>query len=282
MGCSLGHPVQPRERVVPGLFRCLTRMTVLLPHPPGPGGSVHAVPTAYPHGELYYDASVEPIAVCSCGRYAVTACASCRQYRCVECQPTGHEVCGACAAIVPPTDVLSRKQVLDLVGRIPDPNERLFQAAMVLEHEPGPDTYPALYRLCPFLPVVPRVSFWEPLEPVFPPGSQWVPWDSVTAGRWFVGRAAMRRLPPGCQVVEGRVFTEISYGWRLIAGSTLRLDSGFTDTAFVLTSGAVVRAMAPEERRPGLIATRRTEPTGLNLLALAELGKLLGLRPPGA
>src|SRR4051794_25040657 len=232
MGCSLGHPAQPRERVVPGLFRCLARMTVLLPQSAGPGGPVHSVPTAYPHGELYYDASVEPIAVCSCGRYAAAACGSCRRYRCLECQPTGQPVCAACAAIVPSTDVLTRKQVLDLVARIPDPNERLFQAAMVLEHEPGPETYPALYQLCPFLPVVPRVSFWEPLEPVFPPGSQWVPWDSGTAGRWFAGRAAMRRLAPLFQVAEGRVFAQISYGWRLIAGSTVRLESGFTDTAF--------------------------------------------------
>jgi hypothetical protein len=198
----------------------------------------------------------------------------------VECQLAGRPFCNACAAIVPPADVLSRKQVLDLVARIPDPNERLIQAAMVLEHEPGPDTYPALYRLCPFLPVVPRVSFWEPLEPVFPPGSQWVPWDSDTAARWFVGRASLRPLVPPFQLAEGRLFAQISYGWRLTAGSTVRLESGFTDTAFVLTSGAVVRAVAPEERRPGLIATRRTEPTGLNLLALAELGGLLGLRRP--
>jgi hypothetical protein len=226
--------------------------------------------------------SAEPIATCACGRFAAATCVSCRQYRCVECQPPGREVCTDCAANVPPVDELDRKQVLDLVARIPDPNERLVQAAMVLEHDAGPDTYSALYRLCPFLPVVPKVGFWEPLEPVFPPGSQWVPWDSGMVARWFAGRAAMQGLAPGFQVSEGRVFAQISYGWRLIAGSTVRLESGFTDTAFVLTTGAVVRAVEPEERRPGLIATRRTEPTGLNLLALAELGKLLGLRPPGA
>src|SRR5689334_13484958 len=106
MACSLGHPAQPRERVVPGLFRCLARMTVLLPQSAGLGGPVRAVPTAYPHGELYYDPTVEPVAVCSCGRYAATTCVSCREYRCVECQPPGQEVCGACAAVVPPTDEL--------------------------------------------------------------------------------------------------------------------------------------------------------------------------------
>jgi hypothetical protein len=145
VGCSLRHAPEARQRIVPGLYRCTALVTILAPQPVGPGGAVQSIPTTYPHGELYYDDSVEPIAACPCGRYAVTVCGHCR---------------------------------------------------------------------------------------------------------------------------------------RLIGGSTLRLEDGFTDTAFLLTSGAVVRAVAPEERRPGLIATRRLEPAALNLLALAELGQLLGLRPP--
>jgi len=279
MACSLGHPVEPRERVIPGLYRCLAVVTILVPRPVGPGGAVQPVPTAYPHGEMYYDAAVEPIAVCPCGRYAVTVCAQCRRYRCQFCQPAGGPVCADCAATAPP-DTVDREHLLGLVARIPDPTERLVQAAMVLDQDPADDTYAALYRVCPFLPFLPGMTYWEPLEAVFPPGPQWVPWDSGMVGRWFAGRAAAHGLAPGFQINEGRVFAQIAYGWRLLAGSTVRENDGFTDTAFVLTSGAVLRAVAPEERGPGVIATRRTEPTGLNLMALAELGGLLGLRPP--
>ena len=280
MGCSLGHPIEPRERVIPGLYRCLVPVTILVPRPVGPGGAVQPVPTSYPHGEMYYDASVEPIAVCPCGQYAVTVCGNCRRYRCPTCQPAGSQVCIDCAAEVAPPAGTDREGLLGRVARIPDPTERLLQAAMVLDQDPGDDIYAALYRVCPFLPVLPGIVYWEPLEPVFPPGPQWVPWDSGMVGRWFAGRAAAQGLRPGFQITEGRVFSQVAYGWRLLAGSTVREEDGFTDTAFLLTSGAIVRAVAPEERRPGLIATRRTEPTGLNLMALAELGGLLGLRPP--
>ncbi|WP_433370417.1 hypothetical protein ACQPZX_45480 [Actinoplanes sp. CA-142083] len=255
-------------------------MTILAPRPVGPGGQVQAVPTSYPHGELYYDDSVEPIAVCPCGKLAVTVCGQCRRYRCPECQPAGHQICADCAATITPPDAEDRERLLALAARTPDPNERLLQAAMVLEKAPGADIYAALYRVCPFLPFLPGMSYWEPFEAVFPPGAQWVPWDSGMIGRWFAARAAAQRLAPSFEITEGRVFSQISYGWRLIAGSTVRLDDGLTDTAFVLTDGSIVRATAPEERRPGLIATRRTEATGINLLALAELGGLLGLRLP--
>lgn len=280
MTCSLGHPVEPRERVIPGLYRCLALVTILVPRPVGPGGVVQPVPTSYPHGEMYYDASIEPIAACPCGRYAVTVCGQCRRYRCPVCQPAGAQICADCAAAAAPAVAVDRERLLGLIGQIPDPTERLLQAAMVLDQDPGDDVYAALYRACPFLPFLPGMTYWEPLEPVLPPGAQWVPWDSGVVGRWFAGRAAAQRLAPGFQIAVGRVFSQAAYGWRLLAGSTVRDDDGFTDTAFVLTSGAVLRAVAPEERRPGLIATRRTEPTGLNLLALAELGGLLGLRPP--
>jgi len=280
VACSLGHPVEPRERVIPGLYRCLAPVTILVPQPVGPGGAVQPVPMSYPHGELYYDASIEPIAVCPCGRYAVTFCQQCCQFRCSACQPVGAQICAGCAAAVASPDTVDRERLLGLIARVPDPTERLLQAAMVLDDDPGDDIYAALYRVCPFLQFVPGMAYWEPLEPVFPPGAQWLPWDSGMIGRWFAGRAVAQGLPPGFQITEGRVFAQITYGWRLLAGSNVREDDGFTDTAFVLTSGAVVRAVAPEERRPGLIATRRTEPTGLNLPALAELGGLLGLRPP--
>jgi hypothetical protein len=280
VGCSLRHAPEARQRIVPGLYRCTALVTILAPQPVGPGGAVQSIPTTYPHGELYYDDSVEPIAACPCGRYAVTVCGHCRRYRCAECQPAGHQICADCAAAVAPPDAADRERRLGLIAGIPDPNERLLHAALLLESEPGDDVYAALYRVCPFLPFLPGISFWEPLEAVFPPGPQWVPWDSGLIGRWFAGRATAQGIAPEFQIDEGRVFAQTAYGWRLIGGSTLRLEDGFTDTAFLLTSGAVVRAVAPEERRPGLIATRRLEPAALNLLALAELGQLLGLRPP--
>ncbi|MCU7726650.1 hypothetical protein ODJ79_23200 [Actinoplanes sp. KI2] len=255
-------------------------MTILVPQPFGPTGAVQPVPTSYPHGEMYYDASVEPIATCACGQYAATVCPQCRRYRCPACQPSGGPVCTECADTAVPPDAADRERRLGLVAQIPEPTERLLQAAMVLEDDPGDDLYAALYRVCPFLPFMPGMTYWEPLAAVFPPGPQWVPWDSGMVGRWFAARAAAQRLRPGFEIAEGRVFAQTAYGWRLLGGSTVREDDGFTDTAFVLTSGAVLRAVAPEERRPGFIATRRTEPTGLNLLALAELGGLLGLQAP--
>lgn len=97
MACSLGHPIEPRERVIPGLYRCLALVTILVPRPVGPGGAMQPVPTAFPHGEMYYDASVEPIAVCPCGRYAVTVCSNCHRYRCPVCLPAGGSVCADCA-----------------------------------------------------------------------------------------------------------------------------------------------------------------------------------------
>jgi hypothetical protein len=230
-----------------------------------------------PHGELYYDASTEPIAVCSCGQYAITVCAHCRQYKCHGCQAAGQTICAACAGTRPVAEAREeRDRRLAAAAQTLDPFERLLRAAIALEDDPGDDVYASLSRACPFVPYVPWMRFWEPLEPVLPPGPQPLPWDSDAIARWFVARAP----GPGFQIVEGRLFQQASYGWRLIAGSNVRLADGFTDTAFVLTSGQVIRATAPEERSPGVIATRHTEPTGLNLLALAELGKLLGLHPP--
>lgn len=221
MGCTHGHPIDPREAVIPGLYRCLS--TVLVPMP---------VPTPLPHNELYYDDS--------------------------------------------PEAAETRRRVATL-GQVADPIERLLRAAVFLEDEPGRAIYPALSVICPYLGFGPHTLYWEPLEAAGPPGAQAVPWDSVAVARWFVARAAAWAIPPGFQIVEGRLFQETCYGWRLIAGSTVRQPDGFTDSAFLLTTGQVVRAVAPEERRPGVITTRRTEPTGLNLIALAELGRMLGL-----
>jgi hypothetical protein len=239
------------------------------------------VPTA--HNELYYDASTEPIATCACGQYAITVCGHCRQYRCPGCQPAGEQICTACAGSREVVEARTdRDRQLAAVAQVLDPVERLVRTATVLEHDPGDDVYAWVSRVCPYVPYSPWMRFWEPLEAVLPPGPQPLPWDSAAIGGWFAARAAGFGIIPGFQIVEGRVFQERSYGWRLIAGSNVRLADGFTDTAFVLTSGLVVRATAPEEHHPGVISTRRTEPTGLNLLALAELGKLLGLHAPAS
>lgn len=259
MPCSWGHPPEPRARLLPGLYRCLSDG----------------------HNELYYDGTTEPVATCSCGDLAITTCDQCRSYRCPRHQPAGHHLCDTCeAARGTGRSDADRERRLRAIAAVPDPVERLLLTAMILETDPAGDVYAWARWACPYLAYAPGMRFWEPLEVVLPPGEQPLPWDSAAIGRWFAGRAAAMRLPVPFQLTEGRLFARTAYGWRLLAGSSVRLDDGFTDTAFVLTGGEVVRAVAPEERHPGQIATRRTIHTGLNLLALAELGRTLRMRAP--
>jgi hypothetical protein len=296
MGCTQDHPIEPRERILPGLYRCL-HVTTIFPVQLGPLGP-RPTPTPVTHGELYYDSSVEMIATCACGKYALMVCGSCQQYRCSNCWSTAQARCTGCVEADRATTARIRgiaarqaeqsarqsteakERQLAAVSQNTDVLERLVWLAMLLDQAPAADAYEVVWRVCPFLPRRPGMRFWDPLTPVLPTGRQTVPWDSALIGRWFLDRARRAGIRPMFRIVEGRLFRQTREGWRLIAGSNVRRPDGYTDAAFLLSNGTIIRGEAPQEPRPGLVVIRHAEPTDLNLTALAELGRVLRLRPP--
>ncbi|GAA2503139.1 hypothetical protein GCM10010434_055390 [Winogradskya humida] len=249
----------------------------------GPG---RVVPMMTPVGvctERYYDPSAEPIATCGCGKLASAVCGQCGQYRCADCVGLSGGWCRGCTgagAQHARSAALARERQIGVKLTTIDPIERLLQVAMWLDGITGDEVYPLVSRLCPYLDFRKPMTFRDPAAEVRPYSQETVPWDSAIVGRWVAADAARRNLPPGTQVITlGRPSTSLS-GWWLFRGSNNRNASGQAADAFVAQSGAVVHAENPITDR-GDILTKRLVPTGLNLRALSQLGRILDLRLPG-
>jgi hypothetical protein len=298
MRCSNGHPTLPRDRIIPGLYRCRSVTTIFPMQLVGPYGEVRPLPVDVPcDAQQYYDDSTEEIALCSaCGARAYIACSRCAHYRCLGCQAPGAVICTACPDLAAQAHaravhvVGARGRQLAATEQTLEPIERLLQVAMILEDVPGSTVesgrglYEAVRRACPFLVFTDKMVFWEPgvIDPRMPSWVEPVPWDSAQVGKWTAARAVGHGLGMDDQTADPRPGTTVLPGWHLPAGSNVH-RAGRTDDAHLLPDGDVVRRVRVR------VATRTgqaqqtvpgTRATGLNLRALARLGHLLRINPP--
>jgi hypothetical protein len=281
MGCGQGHLDDSRVRVLPGLFECRATVWAQIPTMVGPG---RVMPMMTPVGvctERYYDPSSEPVATCGCRELASTVCDRCGQYRCANCVGLSGGWCRGCTSAGAQharSAALARGRQLSDLATI-DPIERLLQVAMGLDGETGDEVHPLVSRLCPYLDFRKPMVLWEPAAEVQPYGRETVPWDSAIVGSWVAAEAARRNLPPGTQVITIGTPSTATSGWWLFQGSDRRDASGRAADAFVARSGAVIHAENPVPDQGDILA-KRLVPTGLNLRALAQLGRILDLRVP--
>ncbi|MEH1100283.1 hypothetical protein [Micromonospora sp. CPCC 205561] len=164
--------------------------------------------------------------------------------------------------------------------------------------------YSDLHRACPELVTGTPDEYRDPVATLRSfRGPDPVPWDSALVGRWFARRMAAAGAGPtgtlelgrmGFSPLRGRiaVTTRRMPAWVLANGATYREPAredprfgwrgGTTDTAYVLGDGRVLRVgrrRSLGKRTGGMLRpvawNVATEPCGLNLKALAELGVLL-------